>query len=160
MWVKKIIYVTPGESKHSELTSMAESQLKEIAKNVLEWEDISKFSKVFRATKEVSGSISDSLLYLSNKCNKVTQNSWESLYHNLISNPEDIEEIINSTREGEAIVVGITQKELKSILEILKKDWYEEIDKDKINRGYNIYAATIDLDNKKSNFFESQWGKQ
>ena len=159
MWVKKIIYVTNWERDHNWLTSVATSQLKKVVNNVLEGE-VGDSTKFFRTTDEMSPLTGDTLSYLSNNVRNITQDSWENLYLNFISNPWDIQEVIDSTKRWEIAVVGITQKELKILLETLKKQWYNVIDKSKINHWYNVYAVTIDPVNKeKSDFFVARWGE-
>lgn len=159
MWVNKIIYVTPGESHLGELTSAAESQLRKVAHNVLGW-DIGDSPKTFRVSSENSPLTGDTLFFFSNKCREltVTNDIWEHLYNNLLSNPWDVDEIITSTKKWEIAVVGVTQKELKNILDSLKENWYDVIDKKEINHRTNIYTVTIDPnDKKKSSFFKAVW---
>jgi len=158
MTVQKIIYVTPGETHLGELTHAAESQLKEIVANVLEWDGMSQLSKVFRMVE--NSDVSGSLIYLGVRTRTVI-NSWkENIYLAFISDPKNIENIVTSTQQWEVVVFGVEQKELKEILDSLKDNWYNVIDKEKINRGYNVYAVTIDLEHKdQNNFFVAPWGK-
>ena len=159
MWVNKIIYVTPGESHRGELTSVAESQLRKVAHTTLGW-DIENSTKVFRTTAEKMPITDDSLLYLSSKCGKTTEDISEHLYNNLLSSLDDIHDIINSTKEWEVAVVWVTQTELKHVLDSLKENWYNVIDKEKIRNKYTVYAVTIDLHNKaSSSFFEVNHGQ-
>ena len=157
MSAKKIIYVTPGESEKGELTPMAEYQLTSVIKNVLEWE-IGDAPLVYRTT-HTSSLRSNSLFYLSNKFRKAINAAGEAHYNNLISHPEQITSVIDSTKWWEAIIILLTQNELKNVLESLRNDWYDEVDKEKVNRGYNVYTVSVDTDSKKSNFFEAPRGK-
>ena len=158
MSVKKIVYITPWESERGELTSMAEHQLNSIVKNVLEWE-IGDSPIVFRTTNK-SSLRSDSLLYISNKFRKAISDSSEAHYRNLISIPENINSIIDSTRWWKAVIAFVVQEELKNILNSLKENWYDVIDKEKINHPYNVYTVSVDTESKQSNFFVAKWGEE
>lgn len=159
MWVNKIVYITPGEYHRGELSSVAESQLRKVLSNVLEWA-MWDSTKVFRTTVEKAPMTGDTLLYLSNKSRKTSENISENLYSNLLSSPDNIDAIINSTKEWEVVVVGVTQKELKDILDWLKENWYNVVDKEKIHNIYDIHAITIDLNNKtNSSFFQAAYGQ-
>lgn len=106
----------------------------------------------------MSPSTSNTLLSLCDKVKEISEDIWEHLYHNFISNPTDIEEIMRSTRGWKIVVVGITQKELKTALDVLKQEWYHVVDKSEINHRTNIYAVTIDPEHKeKSDFFVARW---
>jgi len=159
MWVQKIVYITNGEQNHNGLTNSATSQLRKIVSNVLEWEN-KKFLKVFRATENGPSSVKDDLLYLFHKTTKIIEDNSENLYHNLLSNPWDIKEIVSSTTQWEVVVIGTTIKNLIEILNELWVKWYNVADKDKINHSYNIYAVTI-YPNKKeeSGFFVAPYGQ-
>lgn len=160
MSVKKIVYVTPGEWEKGELTSMAESQIKIINTNVLEWE-IKDLQKTFRTAAAELSLTNETLLSLSNQCRKHLRDYSENIHNNFLTNPRDIDAVKNSTRKWEVVVVGVTRKELAIILETLKDDWYDVIDKEEIAHPYDIYTVTIDADknNKKTNFFKASRGQ-
>ncbi|EKD24680.1 MAG: hypothetical protein ACD_80C00174G0030 [uncultured bacterium (gcode 4)] len=164
MWVNKIIYVTSAAYTQKGLTPNAESQLIKVNKNVLDWKDI-EAPIVFRTLKQDFHPARDGLKYLaleSSKTLKYTRkNIGEYVYNTLtfLSNPADIEEVINSTQQWKTVVVGVTKEELKDILVICKRDWYDVVDKDKINNINTIYAVTISPNDKNnSSFFESAYG--
>lgn len=156
MSVKKIVYITPGESEKGELTSAAESQLRSVAQNVLEWE-IGNTPMVFRETNKSSLNSSSNLLYISNTFRKAINNASEAHYRNLISNPENIPSIVDSTRWWNAVIVFVVQDELKNVLEALQENWYNTVDKEAINHPYNVYAVSVDTEKKQSRFFVAKW---
>lgn len=114
---------------------------------------------VFRKTK-ANHPVDDSLLHISNKIGKDIDDTWESASKNILSNPGDITEIVNSTKQWEVAIVWVTQEELKNALDLLKGDWYDVVDKKEINRPYDVYTVTVDADSTKSNFFVAKWGQK
>lgn len=159
MSVERIVYITPGERDQNGLTAAARSQLKKVVSNVLEGNNKDK-TKVFRTTKTTIHSLSKTLVFLRNKTKQIDYDTDENVYSNFIQDPTNIKEIVDSSHEWKVIVMGIEQKELKEILDSLKNNWYNVIDKSEINHWTNVYAVTIDPKHKdQSEFFVARWGK-
>ena len=171
MSVKKIVYVTLEENELHELEGMAGHKLRKVVRDLLEW-ILAGTSKVFRRWVK-DGWLNDSLRYLSFNC-RCTWATSESLFYNFLSNPADINEVSNSTELWEIVVVGVRQKTLQYVLEELKTNWYESIDKKIVNHpscmeitlllwwiwniSPDVHALTLDLKSKKLDFFTATLG--
>ncbi|MCX6824919.1 MAG: hypothetical protein NTY80_01725 [candidate division SR1 bacterium] len=157
MAVEKIIYVTPGEEKLGELTQVAKAQFKKLIQEVFSHE---RGKNIVLRMSEENNQETKSLSLIYNAVGKDI-GEGEAIYMHPLSNSADLEEVIASTRKGETVIVGVSQKELKDVLDGLKSNGYNVVDKEKIHRKYNVYAVTIDLKNKdNSGFFEAVWNGQ
>ncbi len=157
MAVEKIIYVTPGEEKLGELTQVAKVQFKKLIQEVFSHE---RGKNIVLRMSEENNQETESLSLIYNAVGKDI-GEWEAIYMHPLSNSADLEEVIASTRKWETVIVGVSQKELKDVLDWLKSNWYNVVDKEKIHRKYNVYAVTIDLKNKDNSwFFEAVWNGQ
>ncbi len=166
MWVKKVIYITPwmhdeypwasGETERvGDLTKEAKGQLNKVISDIL-IPEVKDSPLAYRTTHKLSPSY-DSLDYLRTKFRKATDEKFT--YGNFVENPWNIEDIVSSTKNSEAVVFGLIQQDLQNILESLKNNWYDVIDKNNIKHRENVYVVTVDLNNKKSNFSEFPYGK-
>ena len=154
MWVNKIIYITPALWSRNDLTPLAKSQLQKVGRKFLAWENVDA-PIAFRCIQDYHPA-QDWVRYLSRRCSKTIKDIKENFDFVFLSDNTNIQEAINSTKQWHMVVVGVTQEELKNVLESCKKDWYNVINKDKINWKSSVYAISIDLKNKdKSDFFEA-----
>lgn len=156
MSLEKIIYITPWESELSELTSVAEYQLKELSDRILNKEiwDSTFVMRTPTSDNWFHCSLS-SLLYISNKFKKTSDESSMNIYNLLLHNPWDIDEVKKVAWKAKSVIVWVSQKELTEVMGFLQASWSKgpKLDNKKL-RPYNIYALVKNLDKENTVLYE------
>ena len=160
MWVNKIIFVTPWSldkypgvdgttDRLGGLSKDAQAQLNNVISFVLKPE-VEEKPLAYRIPSRTDPA-SDSIAYLSHH---FRGDDAEDTVGNYVANPENIEDVITSTKTAEVIVLWLMQVDLKQTLESLKNTWYEVIDPQMIKHYENIYVVSVDVKTLQTTFKE------
>ena len=165
MAIKKIIYVTEGRR----------DDIPDIDPNaVWRWWELSKASRwqLENVLKEVLiPEIGDVQVMF--KSSGYTNPSWETLWYLkfLLKKPDkpyniesdsfsksearEIDNISKPKLDEEIVIFGAMHEDFKKLIDSLKNNWYNVIDKEAVKDRWNIYTLTVHLDDsKKTDFHE------
>ncbi len=170
MPVQKIIYVTQGEHNISpnmssfgpdtewELTKKTQTQLQRALDQVIipeVWND----SVIFKSTG-YNDSSWDTLNHLSYWLQKPNTPYIE---RDIFGKAEawEIDNISKLKWDEEIVIFGTMHQDLKELIDSLKSNGYDVIDKESVKDRSNIYTLTVHLDgSKKTNFREFGWDNE
>jgi len=156
--LEKIIYLNPWETYLGELTWSAESQIKNIIKNVIE-KNTADLTIACRTSKETENQGADTILYIDKKSKGKFINNPMDIYNHIIEHPEQIEEVSTWITKGQSAIITVSHKELIQIIAKLDGTEYNGVpSKNKINRHHTLYALTICIDKKICELFCAFYG--
>ena len=155
MQVERIIWISPTErdDRNGGLSHVWVSQVRNLI-NLLKIDS----PLVWRTQKDFLQT--ENIAEILNKSKRTVGDDGESylLDKNQLSDSRNIEEIIASTIKWKTVVVSTSQDELKKITEDLTNNWYAGVaSKESTYLAYNVYALSINLETKESEFFTAPY---
>lgn len=157
MWMRKIVYITHWKDMSGKFIDIPEKNTRSIVNNIFEWGTIGIHWDILEIMKQESPLTSHNLSDFPVDYNGTIEETKENMYLSLISEPRKINKIMNAKENWKTkiVVIKVTQENLKNILDALKEEWYDVVNKDKIKHISKTYAVIIDPEYKKSNFSEN-----